>query len=229
MIEELKARINLLNKMLLGRKSEKKETEEAPVVQAPKRRGAVKRHKGHGRKIPENLPVIEDTIDIPEKERFCECCGKPLEEIGLEEVSSEVDVKKIYYLKKIRRKVYKKTGHCPHPMVTAPVPRKLIRKGKFSLGFWVNVLADKFKNHLPIERQVSDMKECGLPVPVGTIFGGLKKIHSSYLEPLYKAMAKCLREANHFHAEMNQGGVYLPPLMGGATISGSSGYLSQRT
>lgn len=200
-IEELKARINLLNKMLFGRKSEKKGAEEAQVVKVTKRRGAVKRHRGHGRKIPENLPVVEDTIDIPEDERFCECCGEPLEEIGLEEVSSEVDVKKIYYLKKIKRKLYKKTCNCPGPIVTAAVPQKLIRKGKFSLGFWVNVLTDKFKNHLPIERQVSDMKEYGLPVPVGTIFGGLKKIHSSYLEPLYKAMAKCLREANHFHVD----------------------------
>ena len=38
-IEELKGRLNLLNKMLFGRKSEKKETEEAPVVKVTKRRG----------------------------------------------------------------------------------------------------------------------------------------------------------------------------------------------
>ena len=201
MIEELKARINLLNKMLFGRKSEKKEAEEVPVVQVLKRRGAVKRHTGHGRKIPENLPVVEEFHELPEEERCCQMCGLPLDELPTTEDSYEVGVRKTYFLRRKRRKKYKKTCRCPHPIITAPAPAKLIPRGKFSTGFWVDVLINKFKNHLPIERQVSEMREYGLPVPVATIFGGLKKLHSSYLEPLYKAMAKCLREAHHFHAD----------------------------
>jgi hypothetical protein len=35
-----------------------------------------------------------------EEEKFCLFCGKPYNEIGLEEVSSEVCVEKKYYLKK---------------------------------------------------------------------------------------------------------------------------------
>ncbi len=201
MIEGLKAKNNLLNKMLFGRKSEKKEAEEAQVVKVTKRRGAVKRHTGHGRKIPENLPVVEEFCELPEEERCCQICGLPLDELPTTEDSYEVEVRKTYFLRRNRRKKYKKTCCCPHPIITAPPPAKLIPRGKFSTGFWVDVLINKFKNHLPIERQVSEMREYGLPVPVGTIFGGLKKIHSSYLEPLYKAMAKCLREAHHFHAD----------------------------
>jgi len=65
----------------------------------------------------------------------------------------------------------------------------------------VDTLINKYKNHLPVERQVAEMREYGLIVPTGTIFGGLKKIHSLYLEPLYSAMGRNLREAHHFHAD----------------------------
>ena len=199
-IEELEARNNLLNKMVFGKKSEKKETSETSVVET-KRRGAVKGHTGHGRKIPENLPEREEIIDLPEEKKFCSYCGKPYIEIGLEEVSSEVCVEKRYYLKRIKRKVYKKSCNCPNPIVTAPAPPKIIPKGKFSIQFWVDILINKYKNHLPVERQVAEMREYGLIVPTGTIFGGLKKIHSLYLKPLYEAMGRSLREAHHFHAD----------------------------
>ena len=48
------------------------------------------------------------------------------------------------------------------------------------LSFWVEVLLNKYKNHMPVERQVKDMQEYGLTVGSGTIFNGLKKIHQLY-------------------------------------------------
>ncbi len=199
-IQQLEARNNLLNKMVFGRKCEKKENEE-PGLTISKKRGATRGHTGHGRKIPENLPEREKIIDLPKEKKFCSFCGKPYIEIGLEEVSSEVCVEKIYYLKRIKRKVYKKTCHCQGPIVTTPPPAKIIPKGKFSIDFWIDVLINKYRNHLPVERQISEMKEYGLDVPAGTIFGGLKKIYSLYLQPLYSAMGRNLREAHHFHAD----------------------------
>ena len=160
--------------MVFGRKSEKKESEE-PDLTIGKKRGQRRGHTGHGRKIPENLSEREKIIDLPKEKKFCSHCGKPYIEIGLEEVSSEVCVEKIYYLKKIKRKVYKKTCHCQNPIVTTPAPPKIIPKGKFSIDFWIDVLINKYRNHLPVERQISEMKEYGLNVPAGTIFGGLKE------------------------------------------------------
>jgi len=114
---------------------------------------------------------------------------------------------KRYYLKRIKRKVCKKTCKCQRPIIAAPAPPKIIPKGRFSIEFWVDVLINKYKNHLPVERQVSEMKEYGLDISTGTIFGGLKKIHSLYVKPLYEAMGRNLREAHHFHAE--KGGWHL--------------------
>ena len=123
-LEETEARNNLLNKMLFSKKSEKQECKASSTDKSNKR-GAVKGHSGHGRKIPANLPVKEVVIDLPEDEKICPC-GKPLEEIRSEEVSWEVGVEKKYYLKKTIRKRYKKTCDCDIPLVTAPLPGKLI-------------------------------------------------------------------------------------------------------
>ncbi|MEA3421441.1 MAG: hypothetical protein U9Q97_07185, partial [Acidobacteriota bacterium] len=65
-LEEVEGRNNLLNKMLFDKKSEKKDKKEI-AARETKRRGARENHKGHGRKIPQNLPVLEEkVIDLPE-------------------------------------------------------------------------------------------------------------------------------------------------------------------
>jgi transposase len=62
-------------------------------------------------------------------------------------------------------------------------------------------LTDKYKNHMPIERQVGDMEEYGLSVGSSTVFGGMKTIYSSYLKPLYEAMIKSSRGSEHVHID----------------------------
>lgn len=201
-LHDAEARNNLLNKMVFGKKSEKTPKEpEQSFAGRRKKRGAVKGHTGHGRKIPQNLPIEEEIIALPDDEKICPCCGLPFKEIGLKEVSSMIGSKKIYYIKKIKRKAYKKTCSCPNPIITAPPPAKLIPKGKFLTNFWVDVLINKYCNHLPIQRQITQMKEYGLSVSGGTIFGGFKKIYLLYLKALYQALAEQIRDASHLHAD----------------------------
>lgn len=61
-----------LKKQLYGTKSEKRKVEErksgSPAANkegAKRERGAQDGHKGHGRKIPENLPVVEEFHELP--------------------------------------------------------------------------------------------------------------------------------------------------------------------
>ena len=199
-LEVAEGKVKLLNKLAFGKKSEKQEQEEE-LTGEHKKRGAVLGHKGRGRKIPEDLPVKNEMVDIPDEEKFCSICGLPYKETGMEEVSSEISVEKFYYVKRIKRKVYKKTCTCPHQIITAPIPGKIIPKGKFSISFWVEVLLNKYKNHMPIERQVNDMQEYGFPAGSGTIFNGLKKIYLLYLESLYQGLIKSVRESKHIHID----------------------------
>jgi len=199
-LESAEGKVKLLNKLAFGKKSEKHQQEEEPLVEY-KKRGAVAGHKGRGRKIPKYLPVKDEIIDIPDEEKFCPICGLPYKQTEMEETSSEVCIEKVYYVKRIKRKVYKKTCTCPNQIITAPVPGKLIPKGKFSISFWVEVLLNKYKNHMPVERQVKDMQEYGLMVGSRTIFNGLKKIYQLYLESLYQGLIKSVRESKHIHMD----------------------------
>ncbi|MDO9533765.1 MAG: hypothetical protein Q7J85_00175 [Bacillota bacterium] len=93
--------------MLFGQSSEKSSFEEehtvpeekqtdkdSPGKTTPKsnrKRGAKPEHKGHGRKIPENLPVIYRIIEVPEEERSCPICGRDCKEVSLTEDACEID------------------------------------------------------------------------------------------------------------------------------------------
>lgn len=220
-LKQAQAQINILNSMLFGRSSEKSvepTSNDTPLdydnwhqTRREKKRGAVPGHKGYGRKIPNNLPVKTEIIDLPENERKCPCCGKPFIEIELEQVSSEISVKKEYYIKRTLRKVYKKTCNCVQTkeLTLAPPPPKIIPKGKFSIEFWVSCLIDKYNLHLPVGRQIFEMKLYGLEVTPGTIFGGFKKLYLSYLVSLYQAMAIELRKASHWHADESRWYIFI--------------------
>jgi len=200
-LETEEGKVNLLNKLVYGKRSEKRQQEQESEQAQHKKRGAVTGHKGRGRTIPKKLPVKNEVVDIPDDEKFCPNCGLPYRQTSMEETSSEICMEKVYYVKQIRRKVYKKTCACPNQIITAPTPGKLIPKGKFDTSFWVEVLLNKYKNHLPIERQVKDMVDYGLTVSNGTLFGGLKKIYLSYLEVLYLGLIESIRQAEHLHID----------------------------
>lgn len=224
-LQQAEAKANLFSRMLYGRKSEKGQSGQTESIsntselneggqeqdygdetegREKKRRGARRKHKGCGRKIPDNLPVREQIIDLPEDQKRCSRCSKPLiEKPELEQVSFEICKEVLYYIKKIMRKAYKKTCDCDRTraLTVAPPPPKIIPKGKFSIEFWADCLVNKYMMHLPVQRQLLEMKMHGLTVPAGTIFGGFKKLHSEYLLPLYQAMAIQLRKSSHWHAD----------------------------
>jgi len=54
--------------------------------------------------------------------------------------------------------------------VTAEGPLKLLPGSRYSVDFALSVVAGKFLNHLPYERQHKDMKRVGVDVPVATMY-----------------------------------------------------------
>ena len=154
-LEQASAKANLFSRMLYGRKTEKGQSGQAESIsntpesdesrqeqdygnEKKNTRGATRGHKGYGRKIPDNLPIREQVIDIAEDKKKCDCCGEALiEQPELDQISFEISLEKIYYIKKIVRKVYTKACDCPETraIVVAFPPPKIIPKGKFSIEF----------------------------------------------------------------------------------------------
>ena len=200
-ITKLEGDIALLKKLLFSRNDEKR-----PIVLPPasvpeastKKHGAQPGHPAHTRKIPYHLPTREVLHALPSA--VCSCCGLPLQELHSDEVSYEVTLESQYTLIRHRRKKYRKTCHCPQPLVTAPAPPKLFPGGLYSMEFWIQVLVDKYAFGMPLERQASKMQTENLTVSTGVLCDGLQKT-VALLEPLYELMLQNIAFEKLIHAD----------------------------
>jgi transposase len=189
--------------------------ETTPPVE--RKRGAQPGHRGSGRHIPNNLPSTPKDVELPEAEQHCSQCGQPYRETSLTEDSSEVDIQVQVRVLRYRRKRYERQCNCDGPrLITAPVPPKLIPKGKFSIPSWVKFLLDKYYAHVPLTRQIASLQFLGLPVCKGTLIGGFKRI-KTYLDPLYKYFMAHLRTARRLHADETRWRVF-------AEVDGKTGH-----
>jgi transposase len=125
---------------------------------------------GHGPKTQADLPIVEQTHELPADEMTCPACGGTLAEWeGQFEESQEVTVvERRFVLRKHLRKKYRCT--CGACVKTAPAPERLIAGGRYSTEFAVEVAAQKYLDHLPLERQARIMKREGLAVDSQTLW-----------------------------------------------------------
>jgi hypothetical protein len=170
-----------------------------------KNKGGQPKHNGNGRNIPDNLPIKETIILLPENEEYY---GIPSEQwVPLEGLYEEAFIitKEVVWTKiRLLRQQYKppvdSIGN-PPTIITAPVPKKIIPKGKYDTNAWVNILNEKYQQHVPIERQVYDAQQAGVNLYSSTVFGGLKNIYDTYLKLLYNELILELQNGERWHAD----------------------------
>ena len=143
-IETLQARVRDLTQRLFGRRSEKRRADSEREAQSasPRGRGQQCGGAGHGRTSLAHLPVRERPVDLSAEEKCCAKCGEALEELPDSEDSEVVEIEVQAYRRLIRRKRYRPTCDCDAlpGIVSAPVPARLIPKGKLGISIWVEVL-----------------------------------------------------------------------------------------
>lgn len=89
------------------------------------------------------------------------------------ETSSEITFTERTYTRTVhKRQKYKvkNTVTGQETIVTAPGPLKLLPGSRFSIDFSLSVVAGKFLNHMPYERQKNEMSRLGLEVSVMTMY-----------------------------------------------------------
>jgi len=186
--------------------SDSRETDtETEKPEEKKKSGAQDGHRGSGRKIPEGLPIEEVVVELTPGETIH---GIPAEEWielnGREEISFVVRKKIIWYVELIIRRKYTKpkwAGAYVPAIITAPLPPKIIPQGKYGLEVWIDILIDKYQQHLPIQRQIFAAQQDGVNLIPGTVFGGLKTIYGTYLEALYEQLIVELQQGVRWHAD----------------------------
>jgi transposase len=149
---------------------------------------------GHGPREQPDLPVVEQVHELDAADPVCPECSEALEEFaGQYEVSEEIDVvARSYRIVRHQRKKYR----CPrgHAIETALGPTKLIPGGRYSVDFAVDVAVAKYLDHLPLARQVKQMKRQGLRIDSQTLWDQLVALEQ-HLEPSYEALLDYVQSA----------------------------------
>lgn len=184
-LEKVTAQFKNLQKAVFDKKGEKstatseKQAGAGGANVVKKKRGQQCGSHGHGRTpTPAGLPVVETIVDLPEDKKGCAHCGLPFALQRDTEDSDVIEVEVKAYIRRLRRNKYLPTCACPGQprIVTAPVPAKIIPKGKYGVTVWTDLLLDKFLYARPTHRLLNSWKSIGLDVAQGTITDGLARL-----------------------------------------------------
>jgi transposase len=126
------------------------------------------------RPLPEDLPRVVVTHDLPETEKVCGC-GCEMGVIG-EKITEQLDVipAQVYVLEH-----HRPTYSCPtcdESIQTAPMPAQPIPKSMASPGLLAHVAVAKYADGLPLYRQSKQFERLGIDLPRNTLATYMVKV-----------------------------------------------------
>lgn len=179
-LRKLQSQLAERSRMLFGPRSERRPGDE----QKPLR----KQQKGHG---PTRQPKLEERVvehTFEGEDTKCTRCGGELAPMAWSDDSEEIDVvRRKFVLTRHKRRVYRcRCVSCSH-LEQADGPPRLIPGGRYSIDFAVQVAADKYDTHQPLDRQVRRMGSEGLAISSQTLWDLIEAL-ARHLEPTYLAL-----------------------------------------
>ncbi len=209
-LNEAKAEIRQLRDERFGKKSEKQSgTDRTNRLDDPQEQTAPGKKRGRqpGSPAPKrrdysHLPVRIEEVDVPDDAKVCGCCGLPLEGLGHNEDSEQIEIETVTYRRVIRRNRYRRTCQCVDlpQTVTAPLPAKLLPKSLCGTSLWIHLLLEKFHLQRPMHRIMGQLQLLGLDLAPGTIADGLQRIEPM-LTPVYDAIRMRQVTSAYSHAD----------------------------
>ena len=214
-LQQAQAQIRELRQRAFGRKSERGPRRDSRNVpgeeEKPKRnRGGQPGHKPPGRRDYSNLPKDEEYIDVPEGQKICSRCGKPLFPMTDTIDSQQIEIEVRAYRRVLHRRRYRRTCTCPgQQTISAPAPPKLIPKGLYGTSVWVAILLDKFESYRSTARLLGDWEHVGLSLSASTVTHGLWHLERP-LGFVHQAMAKHNAHGDLHGADESRWPVFFP-------------------
>ncbi len=223
-LEELRAGLAVLQRMVFGRSSEKSpagpDAGDAGGGDAGRDRGdGAGRKRGPGaragRRDYSHLPRFEVIWDFPEGGYCCPECGVPFTLLGSDHVSEQLDWTVIVRVRADCRRRYRRACGCRVPgTVTAPGPPKAIGKGLFTNGFIAMLLAERYAAGRSQNSLVTGLGRHGAEISPATLAGTCAQA-GALLAPLADAIAARSRSSWHLHADETTWRVFAPRDGGG--------------
>jgi transposase len=218
-LEQVKAALAVLQRMVFGRSSERMEPEPDGGAGdgagtgkdgSPRRRGRA----GNSRRDYSHLPRVEVIWDFEDGGYCCERCGKAFESLGdhvIEQVDWQVTVRLMVH----RRRRYRRACRCPVPAtVMAPGPPKAIGKGLFTNGFLALLFTERYVAGRSLHSLTAGLARHGAEISDATLTGVLAQA-GALLVPLEEAITARSRGSWHLHADETSWHVFVPRDGGG--------------
>ena len=148
--------------------ADRTEAEKRDVGQARKRR-----HPGRT-ELPAHLPRIERILTCTAEQCRCGACGAETKVIGYD-ISEELDMKPAEYFVQVTKREKRACPRCEEGgVMAAPLPAKIVEKGKLSNAVIVDVILKKYREHSPLYRQRAILdRDLGLDLSIATLCNGV--------------------------------------------------------
>lgn len=150
------------------------------------KKGEKKPQTGHGPTQQPKLPVVDEVHSLDAADQQCpECGGQLALWLGADDVSEEIDViERRFVIKRHLRQKFRCKCGC---IEMAELEPRLIPGGRYSNDFAIEVAADKYITHIPLEREVRKMAGEGLEVTSQTLWDQLHALAKA-LTPAWEAL-----------------------------------------
>lgn len=164
-----------------------------------------KQRNEHGPTDQPDLEVQEEIFTLPDAELVCPTCGKRHVEMNgqFEESRYITVVTREFKVKVVKRQKYEPCDCPDSTIITAPGPlpsKTETLGGLYSIPLLCMVAVQKYRNHLPLNRQCEQFKTEGLDVKPHTLFAGLWSV-CDHISATVEALHHDVLRANVVHLD----------------------------
>ena len=157
--------------------------------------------RGKRRPISPDVPRVDIVHELPEDQRLCPCCGKPMVEIG-EDVSEQLDIVPMRFrVLRHRRKRYACPGSDHSAPKAAPAPLTVLPKCNATASTIAILITAKFVDGQPLARLEYVTGRFGVVVPRQTSARWMIRVALEVLMPLLNLVRDTLLEGQIIHMD----------------------------
>jgi len=106
--------------------------------------------------------------ELPESERTCQGCGKPMKRIG-EDVTRRLEYVPAHFVEHEHHLDKYACGSCKEGVSTAPAPAQVLARSAADASLLAHVVVSKFADHVPLHRLSRIYARSGAEIPVSTL------------------------------------------------------------
>lgn len=141
----------------------------------PKDKKPRKRKRPARRPFPEKLRRVQNPIPVPAEERPCPKCGKERTCIG-HEVTEVLELVPAELVVRQDKREKLLCQECDGELCRAPMGDKLVAKGRMGVKLVSCMTVEKYRDGLPLHRQIERFRRLGVSIPVSTLVDQVKHV-----------------------------------------------------